>query len=201
MVGHGKNQMIIGLTGAMGGGKSEASKIFKKLGAFIIDADEIAHDITRKNQPALKELVAKFGVQILKKDGALERKKLAAIIFSSDDERKKAEKILHAHIISKIRALLDEMKKRPLIIIDAPLLFETSLDELCDKTVAIWTTDEIRIKRILKAAKFSRKEIEKRDGAQMRIDEKMRRADFIIDNSGSKNDLLKQIKKFIGEQK
>jgi dephospho-CoA kinase len=93
--------------------------------------------------------------------------------------------------------LIDEKKNLPLIIIDAPLLFETSLDKLCDKTITIWTKDEIRIKRLMKAAKFSRAEIEKRDAAQMSIDEKMKRADFIIDNSGSRGDLLKQIEEFL----
>ncbi|MDR2771878.1 MAG: dephospho-CoA kinase [Elusimicrobiota bacterium] len=187
--------MILGLTGTIGCGKSETAKIFKQLGAEIIDADKISKQLTSKGSPALKELVEIFGKQILSDDGALNRKVLAQIIFNDDKQRLKAEQILHPLIIKDIKEKVKaEQKSAGIVVIDAPLLFETGLDKICDKIVVVVVDKDVWIKRIVKAGKFSVEEIKKRAASQLSDGLKAKKADYIIDNSGDKKELCRKVK-------
>ncbi|MCL2334433.1 MAG: dephospho-CoA kinase, partial [Endomicrobia bacterium] len=130
--------MIIGLTGGIATGKSESAKHFKKLGAYIIDADAVSHELTAKGMPALKELVKYFGKGILKADGSLNRKKLAEIIFTDPQSKLRVEKIIHPYIISCVNEIISKKYRKYDIIINAPLLFEVGIDRICDKIVVVW---------------------------------------------------------------
>lgn len=187
--------MILGLTGTIGCGKSETAKIFKQLGAGIIDADKISKQLTSKGSPALKELAEIFGKQILSDDGALRRKVLAQIIFNDDKQRLKAEQILHPLIIKDIKEKVKaEQKSAGIVVIDAPLLFETGLDKICDKIVVVVVDKDVWIKRIVEAGKFSVEEIKKRAASQLSDGLKAKKADYIIDNSGDKKELCRKVK-------
>jgi dephospho-CoA kinase len=191
--------MIIGLTGSMGSGKSQTAKNFKKLGVFIIDADKISKQLTAKGKPATEELVKLFGRVILKKDNSLNRKKLAEIIFDNPLLRRKTEKILHGLIITKIKNLITLMREKSDIVIDAPLLFESGLDKVCDKTVTVWTKKNIQMERLLKAGKFDKENVKKRIASQLPIDIKMKKSDYVIDNNGSKKELYQKTKNLLLE--
>ena len=186
--------MIIGLTGGIATGKSESAKHFKALGAYIVDADAIAHELTKKGQPALKELVKYFGRNILHADGTLNRKKLAEIIFTDKEAKLKLEKILHAYIISRINGIIAKKIKKADVVINAPLLFEVGLDRICDKIVVIWAPYNIQARRLAKRDRLTNEQVEKRISSQMPIEEKMKMADYTVDNTGSKKVLAKCVR-------
>ena len=186
--------MIIGLTGGIATGKSESAKYFKKFGAYIIDADEISRRLTAKGMPALDELVKYFGRDILKKNGVLNRKKLAEMIFSDPESKLRVEKILHAYIISRMNEIAAKKYKKYNIVIDAPLLFEVGLDRICDKIAVIWAPYDVQSKRLALRDKLNEEQVRKRINSQMPIEKKVKLADYVVDNTGSKAALAKKIK-------
>jgi dephospho-CoA kinase len=185
--------MIIGLTGGIASGKSESAKYFESLGAYAINADEIAHELTAKGMPALDGLVKDFGAGILLPSGDLNRKKLAEIIFSDEKAKLNIEKILHVHIIARINETISQNIKKYNIVIDAPLLFEVGLDRICDKIVVVWVSCDIQLKRLSLRDKLNADQVKKRISFQMSMGEKIELADFVIDNSDSKEDLKKRV--------
>lgn len=196
--------MIIGITGSIGSGKSEVSKILKSFGFFIIDADKISHQITKKGGSSLEEIAYFFGKSVLNKNGSLNRKKLASIVFSVSPSgksgaaaKKKLEKILHPKIISKIKELTRKHFKKN-IVLDAPLLFETGLDKICDKTLAIVIEPSLQFKRLQKSRKLNKEQIEGRIKSQMSQEQKASLADFVIDNNCKKKELKKKVALIIG---
>jgi dephospho-CoA kinase len=186
--------MIIGLTGGIAAGKSESAKYFESLGAYAIDADAIAHELTAKGMPALNELVKSFGAGILLPAGDLNRKKLADIIFSDEKAKLKIEKILHAHIISRVNETISQNIKKCNIVIDVPLLFEVGLDRICDKIVVVRVSYDIQIQRLSLRDKLNADQAKKRISSQMPMEKKVKLANFVIGNSGSKEDLQKRVK-------
>ncbi|MDR2398944.1 MAG: dephospho-CoA kinase [Endomicrobium sp.] len=186
--------MILGVTGSIASGKSETAKYFGSLGAFCIDADVVAKDLTCKDKPALQEIIEVFGNAILSAEGSLDRKKLADIIFSDFNAKLKLEKILHGRIISQIEELIsNKISEYKVIVINAPLLFETGLDRLCDKVVVVTLPYNIQVQRLKLRDELSDDEIKKRIESQMSLEDKVKRADFLVDNSVSKDDLKKHI--------
>ncbi|MDR1926652.1 MAG: dephospho-CoA kinase [Endomicrobium sp.] len=186
--------MVIGLTGGIATGKSESAKYFEELGAHSIDADTISRELTAKGMPALNELVNFFGHDILCSNGILNRKKLANIIFSDKQAKLKVEKLLHTYIISHINKIISHKINKYNVVINAPLLFEVGLDKICDKTVVIWLPYDIQTKRLATRDNLNVEEIENRISSQMPMEEKVKLADFVIDNTGSKKNLRKNIK-------
>jgi len=186
--------MIIGLTGGIAAGKSESAKYFvKSFGAYNIDADKISHQITKKGAPALNELVENLGKDILCADKTLNRKKLAGIIFSDKKAKLKVEKILHGYIISRIKGIISQHKNDGIVLVNAPLLFEVGLDKVCDKTVVVWIPYDVQLRRLVLRDKLNAYQARERIGSQMSAEKKIKLADFVIDNSGSKKDLKRKI--------
>lgn len=186
--------MIIGLTGGIATGKSEASKIFKKLGCYVIDADKISRQLTTKGSDVLKKIVESFGTEILTKKGSLNRKKLGRLIFNNKGAKLQLERILHVYIIKKINEIVAKKYKDTDIVIDAPLLFEVGLDRICNKVIVIYAQYSLQLKRFMKRDNLSKAEAEQRISVQMPIEEKMMLATVVIDNSYTLKDLTKNIK-------
>ncbi|MDR3256338.1 MAG: dephospho-CoA kinase [Endomicrobium sp.] len=186
--------MIIGLTGGIATGKSECAKYFEAVGAYIIDADAISSEVTVKDMPALNELVESCGRSILYSDRTLNRKKLACIIFSDEKVKLKVEKILHTYIISRINEIISQKINKYNVIINAPLLFEVGLNRICDKVVVVWIPYNIQAKRLALRDKLNYDQVKKRINSQMLLAKKVELADFVIDNTGSKKDLGKNVK-------
>jgi dephospho-CoA kinase len=185
--------MIVGLTGGIATGKSEAARYFKKLGMCVIDADVLSRELIVQHAPLLDELVKTFGPGILYFDGALNRKKLADMLFSSRKVRLGVEKILHAHIIFRINAAILQNVSKYDILIDAPLLFEVGLNKVCDKVVVVHVPYEVQVARLMLRDNVDYCQVKKRIDSQMPIMRKIEAADFSIDNTSSKKDLERNV--------
>ena len=188
----------IGLTGGIGCGKSTAVDAFRVLGISIIDADQIAKEIVQPGEVALSEIVEAFGKEILLENGALDRSRLKAAVFQDSSEGPKAlerlEKILHPRIRLEIEKQLSILTAQPYVIVDIPLLVEKNYEEMFDRIVVVDCLPEQQIARVRQRDSLSESEIQKIMLTQSSRDERKKAASDILDNSGDKKSLLKQIK-------
>lgn len=142
-----RQSKVIGLTGGSGSGKSTVAGALRSAGAYIIDCDRVAHENMLKGAVAYGDIVADFGSDILLENGEIDRKKLGAVVFSDEKALERLNKITHKHIIARVEQLVSSSEAE-VTVIDAPLLYETGLDRLCDE---VWVTEapyEERVKRI-----------------------------------------------------
>lgn len=194
---------VIGLTGGIGTGKSTVSAYLQKKGFVIIDADQIARQVTEPGTPLLAELGKEFGTDILTETGDLDRKALAAIVFADVKQRKKLDRLTHGRIIQEIQARIEAYKAAGVhrgIIVDAPLLFETGLNEKCQQTWLVTAKQDIRVARVRARDGMTVEEVAARIRNQMGDEEKKKRADRIIDNSGTIEELEQQIQELIEQE-
>lgn len=193
--------MIIGITGQTGAGKSLVASIFKKHEFKLIDADVIARQVVLKGSICLKELENEFGSKILNFDKTLNRRALAKIAFENKENLKKLNDITHPYIINKIKKLLDlyNKNKEKNIIIDAPLLFESKLDKLCDKTIIAKANKRVRLQRIIKRDNISLSLAKLRLNIQNNDDYYINKADYIIDTNCSIEKLKTKVEILIKE--
>lgn len=190
---------VIGLTGGIGTGKSTASEYLRKQGFSIIDADRISREIVEPGTLLLKELEKSFGSGIIKDDGTLDRKALAAIVFSDKEKKSRLDGLMHGHILDEIERKISESQSGEGrgIIVDAPLLFETGLEKKCDQVWLITADEKLRILRVCERDGMDPEEVRARIQNQMADEEKKERAHRIVDNSGSKEALLAQLAELI----
>lgn len=194
---------IAGLSGGIGSGKSTVAKLFAELGARVIDADAIVHELQTPGSPVLAELVEAFGEEILAEAGTLDRAALAAIVFQDADARKRLGSIMHprvgAEMMNRLVAARDE--GFDLIVLDIPLLFEgmkagsgisSRLD--FDATIVVHVPEALQIERQIARDGCTRDEAERRVRAQLPIDDKRDMADYVIDNAGSFEDTERQVR-------
>lgn len=192
--------MLIGLTGGIASGKSLAAKELKRLGVYLIDADEIAREVVKPGLPAYKDIIQEFGEGILHPNQTINRKVLGSIVFSNPELRTRLEQITHPRIREKIDAEIAAIKaKNPktVIVVDAALLIEAGLNKKMDKVVVVYADEKTQIKRLIKRSGFTMAEAKKRIASQMPLLEKIKYADFVIENieGKSKEDVTKEIKK------
>ena len=187
--------MALGLTGGLATGKSTAAEILASLGAEIIDADRIAHQVLEPEGEAYSDVVAYFGRTILIEDGKVDRKKLGRIVFSSPDRRQQLEKLTHPHILAEIERRLEEARESSRIVLEAPLLFETGLEKLVEETWVISARLEIQIARLKRRDGLDREEALRRINAQLSLKEKRKRADLVIENNSTKAELKEKVAK------
>jgi dephospho-CoA kinase len=187
---------IVGLTGNIASGKTEVAKIFKELGAKIIDADRIAREVVELGEPAWQEIVDEFGSNILNSDGSINRRKLGEIIFNDDTRREHLNRITHPRIMNKIKETIDQYKKENvnLVIIEAALIVERGgLLNVIDELIVVSADAETQIERIMTRDGLQRDEALSRMESQMPISEKTKHAAYIIDNSRSLGETRKQV--------
>jgi len=178
--------MIIGLTGGIASGKSTAANYLEKKGAKIIDADQIAHKISQKGEKGWQLVVDEFGEEILREDGEFDREKLAKIVFSDPQKRKKLESLLHPIIIYKMKEKAYKyLEDNQIVVLMVPLLYETGLDLFSDQVWVISSSEETQINRLNKRDDLSREEALKRINSQMPMSEKEKKADVIIKNNST----------------
>lgn len=187
----------IALTGGIATGKSTVCNILKLYGFSIIDADKIAHEVLEEQKDKIAQI---FGKEYIK-DGKVDRKSLAKLIFSDKNAKEKLEKLLHPLIKEKIEkeSLKLEKYKVPYIV-DIPLFFETKNYPI-KKVVVVYAPKDEQLKRLTQREGLSKEEAIKRLDAQMDIEEKKRLADYVIDNSKDLKHLQSEIEKFIEEVK
>ncbi|MBO4951058.1 MAG: dephospho-CoA kinase [Clostridia bacterium] len=194
--------LVLGLTGQSGAGKGEFSRIFATYdGIVCLDTDKTAREVVEKGEPCLDELIGFFGNEILEDDGSLNRKKLAELAFSDKEKLQKLNGITHFHIMKKIEKWLCDVKKdgAKLAVIDAPLLFESGANALCDITLAITAPYASRLKRIIKRDGIDKKSAKLRLDSQPKDEFFKERCDYIIANNGSLTTLHAKAKRFISD--
>lgn len=194
--------VVIGLTGGIGSGKSTVARMLASLGAVVIDADAIVHELQAPGMPMLEELARAFGPEILDAGGALDRKALGERVFRDALARGRLNAIVHPQVGIEFgrrlaAALADEA---PLVVLDIPLLFESrqagrpgasQLD--MQAVVVVWVPESVQIERTMARDACSREEAERRVRAQLSLDEKRDLADHVIDNSGPLEDTARQV--------
>lgn len=182
---------IIGLTGGSGTGKGTFAALLREKGAGWVDADAVYRRLCAENRDMLSELDAAFG-GVLDETGALDRKKLAAIVFADPDKLK----MLNGITLPYIRAAsLDEMRAQgdcPFVLYDAPTLYEVGADSLCERIIGVLADTEVRIKRIMARDGLDETAARARIGAQPDADFYRTRCDYIVENNGGIADLQQQ---------
>ncbi len=185
--------IVIGLCGGSGAGKTTASEAMRQMGAAIIDTDKVYRDLCVAGTECIKELSAAFGDDILTASGELCRPKLADIVFGNEQALLTLNSITHKYIREETVRLLDEYRTGGYIatVVDAPLLFESGFDSLCDTTVGVVTEAETRIERIIKRDGITRNKAEKRIKSQLSDEILRHRCEYILENNGETDELYK----------
>ncbi len=181
--------LLVGLTGGIATGKSTVSTMFRALGAEIIDADLLAREVVEPGEPAYETIVAEFGRDVVQADGALDRKKLGAIVFADPARRKRLEAITHPAIRARFLARLATLTARRfggVVFFDAPVMIESGNYKHMDKLVVVATDDTTQRTRLHGRDGSPDDEIERKIGSQMPVAEKAKLADYVIDNSGDR---------------
>ncbi len=188
--------LVIGLTGGIATGKTLVSNIFKRLGARVIDLDEIAREVVRPGLPAWREIVEAFGQGILIQGGEIDRKRLGEIVFNNPDLLKKLNAITHPRILEEARRRIERIRREEpdaIIIVDAALLVESGYHQEMDRVIVVYADEEVQLERLMRRNGLSREEAEKRVRAQMPIEEKLSYADYVIQNNGSVEETEREV--------
>lgn len=180
-----KKGILIGLTGQTGAGKSTVCSLLKSRGYSVIDADLIARQVVDRGEKCLLDLAIEFGIEILNADGTLHRRKLADIVFNDKEKRVRLNQITHPYILDEIKLQTDALleKGERVVFLDAPTLFESGGDALCDKIVSIVAPVGLRASRIKSRDILTEDEASARIGAQHGNKFYAERSDFVIENS------------------
>ena len=180
--------VYFGLTGGVASGKSTVARMLEGLGAKIIDADRVGHELLRASQPTYQELLRAFGDEILDSTGQIDRRRLGAIVFADPAKLRELNAILHPRIIARVEELAARYQAdspSAVIVVDAALLFEAGIGGRFTKVLVVWCRPEQQIERLTAKTGLSRHEAEQRIAAQMPADQKRCRANYEIDCSGS----------------
>ena len=186
----------MGLTGGLGSGKSTASKFFKSLGAFILDADSTAKKLIANNEKVKKELIKEFGTDIMDATLNVDKKKLARIAFQDEDHQQRLNYVVHPHIHMAIDKCFDKTldeDKHELFIVDAALIYESGYDAHLDYIIVVTAQLKHRMERAMNRNTLTRDQILKRIEFQWPEKEKTSLADFVVHNDGTEDDLKNQI--------
>lgn len=184
--------MIIGLTGGIASGKSTVSRFFKELGLEVLDADEVVKEVSQKKD-TVDRITEVFGKDILNKEGNLIREKLREKAFEDKKLLKKLNGIIHPQVIEIFVEKKRETPEESIVIFDIPLLYEAEMENLCDKIIVVYVKRELQTKRVIERDGNSRELAEKIIDAQMALEEKAKRADIVINNNSTLEDLKNQV--------
>lgn len=184
--------LVVGLTGGIGSGKSAAGAVFSRLGVPVIDADIIARELVVKGEPALAEIVAAFGQDILDAGGGLDRAALRQRVFADAAERQRLEAILHPRIRREIQRRISHVEA-PYCVVVIPLLLEAGQTDLVDRVLVIDLPEHTQISRVAARDRLSQEQIPAILKAQASRETRLAAADDIIDNSGEPAELERQV--------
>ncbi|MBS3885898.1 MAG: dephospho-CoA kinase [Dethiobacter sp.] len=189
--------LIVGLTGGIATGKSTVADIFEELGAYRIDTDRLARFVVEPHQPAWEAIVRSFGTDVLAASGSLDRKKLAAIIFAEPEKREILNKLTHPAVRALLREELACARERGvgIVLVEIPLLYEAGFDCEVEYVIVVKATEETQLSRLLSREILSEEAARLRIEAQMPLQEKVARADYLIDNDGSPAETREQVEK------
>ena len=186
---------IIGLTGGIASGKSTVSRILQSMGAVAIDADAIAHELAEPGAPLYEAYITHWGAGILTPEGTLDRRKIGEIVFVDEDERRWLDDVSHPLLCREVQRRLAALRTSDVqtVVLDAPLLFEAGWERLADETWVVVLPRDIQLRRLMARNHYTEEEALSRMESQLSQEEKMRRADVVIDNRGSEAQLEKKV--------
>ncbi len=190
--------VVIGVTGSVGMGKSTVAGMFKRLGAVVLDADEIAHQVMEPKRLAWRQIVAVFGEGVLNEDQTVNRRRLAAIVFPDPERRKRLERIIHPQVLRAIRQQLHRLRRARrvrAVVLDIPLLVEVGAQELVDALVVVTAPPEVQRERLTQKYGWSEEDINARVAAQWDLAAKAALADYVVDNSDGVDATRTQVKR------
>lgn len=193
---YGRRMRMIGLTGGIATGKSLVAAMLAERGATVIDADALAREVVRPGEPALADVVARFGNDVLQPDGALDRARLAAVVFADPEARRDLERITHPRIAALMQQRAADAIARgaPLVVLDIPLLFEGEQRErTVDGVLLVYAPVEVQRERLRARDGIDQDAARQRLDAQLPIEEKRGLATWIIDNSGDIDATRRQV--------
>ncbi len=190
--------IVVGVTGVLGAGKSTVAKMFADLGAVVLDADRLAHDVMEPKQLAWRKILERFGddLKYNAEDLRINRKKLAERVFGDPDALRDLEAIVHPRVLKRIDERLHRLRRHPklrMVVLDVPLLFETGSEKLAEKVIVVTASPEIIARRLAKRG-MSESEAAQRNAAQMDASAKVALADHVIDNSGEHEATRRQVR-------
>lgn len=184
--------LIIGLTGGIGSGKSTAAEIFAELGVPVIDTDIIAHELTRPGQPAVEEIAARLGRDVLSVNGDLDRDRLRRLVFQDPQKRLQLEQILHPRILDEVDRRIHRLNA-PYCIVVIPLLFEKNLQARVDRTLVIDCPESLQRERVLQRPEMDPTQVDAILRSQLTREARRERADDIVTNTTDLDTLRQQI--------
>jgi dephospho-CoA kinase len=187
--------LIAGLTGGIASGKTTVARIMSKAGAVVVDADRIARQVVAPGLPAWQEIKDHLGEGILLADGTIDRDGLGKRVFADPEMRRWLEAVIHPRVGAQISAQINLAARTmpdAVVLLDIPLLFETGRDKGLSEIIVVYVPEKVQCRRLMHRDGLSRSDALARIGAQMGIDEKVKRATIVIDNSGSPSDTEKQ---------
>lgn len=190
--------VVIGITGGIGSGKSTVAAELRRLGAEVLDADAMVHELLCERGTVAK-VARRFGRGILDARGDVDRRKLGAAAFASEKDIRDLERLLHPAVIRRTEeriARLRRKKGRRVVVIDAPLLFEAKMDRMCDEVVFVDAPKSARLKRLKAARGWTRATLDAREKLQKGIDYKRRNADIVIRNDASRRGTSNQVRRY-----
>jgi dephospho-CoA kinase len=185
--------LLVGLTGGIGSGKSTVSAMLAERGAVVIDADVVAREVVEPGQPAYAAVVERFGPSIVAADGTLDRAAIAAIVFNDRDALKDLEAITHPAVGARMVELMQaQADTENVVVLDVPLLVEKGTYETAG-TIVVDVDPEIAVRRIVEQRGMSEGDARRRMAAQVSREERLAKADFVIPNDGSLEDLRAEV--------
>lgn len=191
---------IIGITGGIASGKSTVSSYLRELGQIVIDADEVVHDLQKKGGALYQVLVGWLGTEILQADGELDRKKLAALLFGSNERLAKSADLQNPIIRKELEKRRDRaLQDNELVFLDIPLLYEQGYEDWCNQVWLIYVDRETQIQRLMARNQLTKEEAQLRISRQMPLEEKRALADLVLENTGDLETLKSQIKQLVIE--
>lgn len=192
---------VIGLTGGIASGKSTVSKMFRELYIPVVDADKIARQVVEPGEKAYERIIEVFGEEILKADRTLDRPALGSIVFADEDKRNQLNAIVHPAVRERMLELRDNYIHAGAIcvVLDIPLLFESKLTHLVDRTIVVYVDESVQLNRLMERNHYTEKEAKQRISSQMPVKEKAKLADAVINNNGTIEESYIQLKELLQE--
>ena len=186
---------VIGLTGGIGSGKSTVSQFLAELGAIIVDADEVGHEALKPGSEVWQQVVNEFGKSIVTAGGAIDRAKLGELVFDNSEARARLNRIMHPPMYNTVKARLEEYRRKgvKVVVLEAPLLLEAGWTSLVNEVWVTVAPEATVLRRLRERSGLSEQESRARIHSQLPTEERMRRADVVIDTDGSLDELKARV--------
>ncbi len=190
--------IVIGLTGGIASGKSTVSNMIRRQGLRVVDADIIAREVVEIGQPAYKKIIETFD-GILDDDKSINRQKLGSIIFADEKKRQQLNSIVHPAVREEMlkQVEFEKQKNALAVVLDIPLLFESKLTHIVDKTILVYVDEHIQLERLMERNGYTEHEARMRIEAQMPLKEKLKLSDYVIINNGSLEETERQLQNIL----